>query len=140
MLEIRMPYRHSSKSLDHATQELVQAVTAAFALVSASDGEIATSECQRFNQWFGENSSKVEVQEDALADFETLCSQLATNYDLAHGVTKARIELVGDQDDGRTLVLAAARAAVIADGIIEDREEVVVRELCELLGLDPSLG
>jgi tellurite resistance protein len=37
------------------------------------------------------------------------------------------------------MILRAAQAAIVADGVDEVREEVALREICEALGVDPAL-
>ena len=120
------------------SDDLLRALSAAFALVAAADGELAKSEVDRFVELL---RSKAEVFSGV--DFEVLEQDFR---DLA-------ASLVADPEQGRLracdciarvkgdparceLVRSGAAIAIAADGRVRGPEESAMRDICNALGLE----
>jgi len=134
-----MPAPPPSLSLDQQPG-LWSAASAAFALMAACDGEVADSERARFESWLAQHSNRAALHREAMAHFDELCARL-----LSADADRAKKECVAfmracETRAQRELVLSAARAAVVADQRIDEREEIALREICALLELDHENG
>jgi tellurite resistance protein len=122
------------------SDDLLRAVSAAFALVAAADGELANSEVDEFVELL---RSKSDIF--ASIDFGSL--ELSFR-DLADS-------LIADPEQGRAraceciarmkgdakrceLVRSAAAIAVAADGLVRAPEEAAMQNICVALGLEAS--
>jgi tellurite resistance protein len=122
------------------SDDLLRAVSAAFALVAAADGELANSEVDGFVELL---RSKSDIF--ASIDFDSL--ELAFR-DLTDS-------LIADPEEGRAraceciarmkgdakrceLVRSAAAIAVAADGLVRAPEEAAMQNICVALGLEAS--
>ena len=115
--------------------EAWSAVTAAFASIAASDGEVAKSERERFERWLADHSRRADVHRRALALFDELATKLVgPDAERAHKEVAAFLRACETNDD-RALALAAAQAAIVADERIDEREELALQRICELLGV-----
>ena len=80
------------------------------------------------------------VQREALDHFAKLCDRLlGPSADIALREATALVRGC-ERPAYRALVLSVAQVAVVADERIVDREELALRQLCELLGFDPNCG
>jgi tellurite resistance protein len=122
---------------DTVTDELLRAVSGAFVLVAACDGELSESEASRFLETLGSKSDVLSP-----LDFDDLSR---TFHDLSDA-------MISDPDDGRRLALecvarvktsphlgelvwGAAKIAASADGRVEFVEEKVMGDIRKALGL-----
>jgi tellurite resistance protein len=116
------------------TTEQRRAVVAAFALMTVADGEATAAEVLAFRR--NVSDSKVFAAFDLpglLADFDDLVARLLRHEPGA--LTEVNERLKGaDDPDSREVVLAAARAALVADGADADREEVVIAHIARQIG------
>jgi tellurite resistance protein len=120
--------------------ELFDVVASTYALVGASDGHLDDVEVQRLRSWgaeqgFDEASIEVLV-ERCLAFAQALAGPEAARH---RSRLFDRIRALKEGGGRASLVLAAARVAVVADERILEPEEEVLREIGEALGLDPDL-
>jgi len=114
---------------------ILHATSAAAAWVAASDGEAHLSEQQKFSRWLIESPLELPTQARLIDQYKGFCKGLLNNYDTTIREIKNLIRAAQSAGLVRQLVLAAARALVVADERIDDREEVVLREICELIDL-----
>jgi tellurite resistance protein len=122
------------------SDDLLRALSAAFALVAAADGELAKSEVDEFAELMRGNAGVFTG-----VDFEAL--EIAFR-DLA-------ASLVADPEQGRLracdciarvkgdaarceLVRSGAAIALAADGRVRAPEETAMRDICTALGLETS--
>jgi tellurite resistance protein len=134
-----MAQRTAGEELDERPG-LWSAASAAFAMVAASDGEIAESERARFESWLAQHSKRSALHRDALQHFDELSARLLLpDAELARREAVAFVRAC-ETKEHRALVLSAARAAIVADERIDEREELALRQICELLALDPDHG
>lgn len=117
---------------------LRQAIAAVFALVTVADGEVVVSEVARFEQWLAERSREVAVRHQAMAEYHQMCGLLEDDYERGIREVKDRLAAVADNSLYCELLVSAARTAVVADHHIDEREEVALRDVFEILGLDPD--
>ena len=120
------------------SDDLLRALSGAFALVAAADGELARSEVAAFVELL---RSKADVFSGI--DFNTL--EVAFR-DLTES-------LIADPEDGRLhaldciarvkgnpaqceLVRSGAEIAIAADGRVRAQEEAALRQICKALGLE----
>lgn len=125
---------------ENVTDDFLRAVAAAFVLVAASDGDLSTSEADRFLEVLGSKT-------DALSplDFEALSQ---TFRDLSEA-------MITDPPDGKRLVLehlskvkgtrqyaelvwGAAKIAASADGRVEFVEERAMGDIRKALNFPPT--
>ena len=134
-----MPYRTTAEELD-VHPGLWRAASAAFAIVATADGQIAASERARFESWLLQRSKSPARQREALTFCFELCGRLLAPA-AAEALREAQALLRACETPAqRDLVLSAARAALVADERIDEREERALGQLCRLLELDPDRG
>jgi tellurite resistance protein len=120
--------------------ELWRATAAAFALVACADGELATDERTRFERWLAEQAQPSELHRETMALFDALARRLlGVEAEPARSDAAALVRACANTEQ-HELVLAAARSAIVADQRIDEREELMLRQICEWLGLDPERG
>lgn len=120
------------------SDDLLRALSGAFALVAAADGELATSEVDGFITLLREKESVFSnLDFDALeGNFRELADALIANPD--DGRLRALDCVAGVRGDAAKseLVRSAAQIALAADGRVRGPEEAAVREVSRVLGLD----
>lgn len=115
-----------------------RAVVAAFALIVVADGEVSPLELAAFRTRVGESAVFASVPAELLwHDFDDLVKRLLENQPGALSGAEDRLRLANDADS-RLIVIAAARAAVVADGTDADREEVLMGHIARLIGSEPA--
>ena len=122
------------------SDDLLRALSGAFALVAAADGELATAEVNEFMRLLREKESVfASVDFDALeGSFRELADALIANPD--DGRLRALDCVAGVRGDPTKseLVRGAAAIALAADGRMRAPEEAAVREVERVLGLDET--
>ena len=122
---------------EEVPDDLLRAVSAAFALVSAADGSVSQSEIERFAGVLASASDRFPTLD--IAKLEGLFRQLgqALLSDPADGRKRLLTEVATVKDDARKrdLVRAAAFIAVAADGRTLASEHAVLSEIAAALGL-----
>ncbi len=118
--------------------DLLRALSAAFALVAAADGELASSEVDEFVEllrskadvFSGMDFSALEIA------FRDLSESLIA--DPEQGRLRARdcIARVKGEPSKCEMVRSGAAIALAADGHVRAPEEAAMREICAALGLD----
>ncbi|MEM8607439.1 MAG: TerB family tellurite resistance protein [Myxococcota bacterium] len=120
------------------SDDLLRALSGAFALVASADGELATSEVDGFVQLLRDKASVFSnVDFDALeGSFRELTDALIANPD--DGRLRALDCVAGVRGDATKseLVRSAAAIALAADGRVRAPEEAAVKEIHRVLGLD----
>jgi hypothetical protein len=115
--------------LDACTDDpTTHARTAAFALVTAYDHEVSDREIARYTELIGGDGGAFEVLARAMKDD----LDRATAWMMAVLATTDRTTVNVDA------ILAAARAAIVADEQVRPREELALRIVASALGLDPA--
>jgi len=120
------------------SDDLLRALSAAFALVAAADGELAKSEVDEFIEllrskadlFSGVDFNAVEVS------FRDLADSLVA--DPEQGRFRARECIAGVKGDvyKSELVRSGAAIALAADGRLRAPEEAAMQDICTALGLE----
>ena len=115
---------------------LLRGLSAAYAWVAASDGSADESEEKRFAAWLIESPLELPTQARLIDQYRELTSRFGEAPEGALTEVRTLVAAAKDTGEARGLVLVAARSAVVADERIDDREEVVIREICGLIELE----
>lgn len=122
------------------SDDLLRALSAAFALVAASDGELAKSEADEFIELLrGKADVFSGIDFNALEGaFRDLTDSLIADPDQGRLRAYECIALVKGDADKCELVRSGAAIALAADGRALASEEVAMQDICVALGLEPS--
>jgi tellurite resistance protein len=138
---VLVPYRTLQQDDLDERPILAKAASAGFALIATADGAVAVGERARLARWLAGCSRRFALQQEALSYFDELCAQLMSpDGERVRLEAKALIGSACETAAHRQVVLSAARAAIVADQCVDEREEIALREICELLELDPECG
>lgn len=122
-----------------ANKDFMEAVAAGCALIAAADGSISSEEKQKMVGFININQSlKVFNLNDVLERF----NHYAQTFEFDFNVGKAEAikpisKLKKHADAARTLVAVCCSIGA-ADGDFDENEMQLVREMCNILGLNPS--
>ncbi len=121
------------------SDELLRAVTSAFALVAVADGDLAKSEIDRFVLLLRERSQVLEPLDIDRVDslFRDVCGALLTNPPVGRARALAYIANVTGNVTDCELVRAAAEIAVAADDRELAAEQALLREICTAMSIEP---
>lgn len=124
---------------DEVGDDLLRAVSGAFAFVACADAHLDDMEVERFLSWIGEHDAFDALDKAALeARFRELADAFRADFDEgARHATEAVARVKGSKE-GRELVLRAAQIAVVADERLEAVEEAALARVCAALGVDPA--
>lgn len=116
---------------------LLRAVSGAFALVAASDGELSRSEADRFLEVLrGRSDSFSSLDFDALATtFRDLADAMLDDPEDGKRLALECIARVRGVPNHAELVVSAAQIAADADGQLEACEQSVIADIREALHL-----
>ena len=120
-------------------KDFMNAIVAGCALVAAADGKIEEAEKNKMAGYMNlSNELKVFDMRDVIAQFNTYVS----NFDFSPEIgkqeaLKAISKFNGKPEVGR-LIIAVCSAIGAADGDFDEHEKAVVRNICSVLGLNPS--
>ena len=119
------------------SDELLRALSAAFALVAAADGELAKSEADEFVELLrGKTDIFSGIDFDALENvFRDLTDSLIADPEQGRLRACQCIALVKGDAEKCELVRSGAAIALAADGRALASEEVAMQEICSALGL-----
>jgi len=120
-------------------KDFLDAVVAGCAIVAAADGTISSDEKQKM-AGFMERSEELNVfnVSDVIKRFNHFAGNL--EFDATIGKAEA-LRTIGSfrskPDIGRVIVSVCC-AVGAADGDFDEKEQAVVRDICNVLGLNPS--
>ncbi|WP_428261267.1 tellurite resistance TerB family protein [Haliangium sp.] len=125
---------------EEVPDEVLRAVSGAFAIVACADGRLEESEISAFIDMIKDTRAFHAVD---LRELETQFRRIgrAILDDFEEGRQHAfhEIALLERGDPRQTaLVVSAAQIAIVSNGKLDDAEEVVLGQICEALGLDPA--
>jgi tellurite resistance protein len=125
---------------EEVPDEVLRAVSGAFALVACADGSLEESEIDAFLEMIKETRAFRHVNMETLeAEFRRLGRVILDDFEEGRRLALGEIGLLQKGHPIRTvLVVSAAQIAVVSNGKIDDAEESTLREICEALGLDPD--
>lgn len=122
---------------DEVSDDLLRAVCAAFALVSAADGSVSVSEIERFAKVLAESARAFPKLDLDKVDgpFRQLCQALLSDPEPGRRHVLAEVAVVKDDRLKAALVYEAARIAIEADGRTLASEKTALAEIGDALGL-----
>lgn len=125
---------------EQVSDELLRAVSGAFAVVACADGCLDESEIQMFLDLIKDTREFAKVDRGALEQhFRALGKAIVADFDEGRRRALQEIALVKGYNDRTALVVSAAQIAIIADAKLQEVEEAALRQICEVLGLDPNV-
>ena len=122
------------------SDDLLRAVSAAFALVAAADGELAKSEVDGFVELLRSKSdvfTSIDFDSLELA-FRDLTDSLIADPEQGRARACECIARMKGDAARCELVRSAAAIAVAADGLVRAPEEAAMQNICVALGLEAS--
>jgi tellurite resistance protein len=122
---------------EEVSDDLLRAVCAAFALVSAADGSVSEAEISRFASVLVESGDRFPALDHGKLDglFRQLGQALLSDPEDGRRRVLTEIAAVGDDAKKRDLVRSAAFIAIEADGRTLQSEQAVLEEIAQALGL-----
>lgn len=125
---------------EEVPDEVLRAVSGAFALVACSDGRLDQSEIDAFLEMIRDTRAFRDVHLGTLeAQFRRLGGAILDDYEEGRRHALQEIGLLAKGDSRQTaLVVSAAQIAAVSNGKLDEAEEAILRQICEALGLDPG--
>lgn len=125
---------------EEVPDEVLRAVSGAFALVACADGRLEESEIDTFLEMIRDTRAFRNVNLGTLeAQFRRLGRAILDDFEEGRRQALREIGLVDRARAKHTaLVVSAAQIALVSDGRLDDSEESILAEICEALGLDPG--
>jgi tellurite resistance protein len=120
-------------------------VAAAFALVSCYDGTASAAEVKRYAEFADTLPSSDAYRSEPIsaeirqATFDAITRAILDDFDAGRESALAVLRRFKGNVPATEMILRAAQAAIVADGVDEVREEVGLSEVCQALGVDPAL-
>jgi tellurite resistance protein len=120
---------------EEGTETQRRAVAAAFAFIAAADGTASAAELITFQGRINTSAVFADVDHQAFwKDYGALADGLLRGDAEVRAEIETRLAAVIDDDAGKDIVVAAARLAIIADGELNEREEVAMAHIARLIG------
>ncbi len=117
--------------------DFINAAGAVYAWMCAADGVVTFEESKGFAEYL---SNSPYVDQVSNEEFVTAYSEIAHAFEVdfedGYNRTLVRIEAIASNKELAKGLIKVARQALIADGNFEEVEENVLREICNILGID----
>ncbi len=112
----------------------INAAGAVYAWICACDGNVTVDESEGFAEYLS-NSPYVEsiTHEDFVVAFSEILHAFEVNFEDGYNRALVRIEPYKFDKQAGINLIKVAREALVADEILEEAEENVIKELCSLL-------
>jgi tellurite resistance protein len=125
---------------EEVPDEVLRAVSGAFALVACADGNLEEAEIETFLDMVREMRVFHHVNLATLeAQFRHLGRAILDDFEEGRRHALQEIALLKKGDPKQTaLVVSAAQIAIVSNSQLADAEELVLQQICEALGLDPA--
>lgn len=121
------------------SEDLVEALAAATALVAFADGVASPDEREELLSVFEEEDRLTDIDLDDLFDaFDDYAERFAEDRKAAETEALTAVGVFDDSPELGRLVVRAALAIASTDGALKPEEEQAVRQLCDTLGLEPG--
>lgn len=107
-------------------------------MIACADSELAESEIERFREVIKVSKSCKGMDIAQIErEFLELTETILESFEKGQKVAIEAIKKV--KNDSRIVehVVSAAQIAMVADGSLRESEEIVLRDICLALGLDP---
>ncbi len=129
---------HSWKRFnDEIPNELLRAVTCAFALIAVADGDLAKAEDNQFMSLLSQHQDTFAPLDLGAVDllFRDICGAILGDPEAGRQQALLEIAEVNANSTHAELVRAAAEIAMAADNRVVARETTVLTDICTALGL-----
>jgi tellurite resistance protein len=125
---------------EEVPDDVLRAVSGAFALVACADGNLEEAEIETFLDMVREARAFDNVNLATLeAQFRHLGRAILDDFEEGRRHALQEIALLKKGDPKQTaLVVSAAQIAIVSNGQLADAEELVLQQICEAMGLDPA--
>jgi tellurite resistance protein TerB len=125
---------------EEVPDDVLRAVSGAFALVACADGNLEDAEIETFLDMVREARAFQNVNLATLeAQFRHLGRAILDDFEEGRRHALQEIALLKKGDPRQTaLVVSAAQIAIVSNGQLAEAEELVLQQICEALGLDPE--
>jgi len=119
------------------TDELLRAVTSAFALVAASDGDVAEAEDREFLSMLQNKTDLFGILDFDAVDrvFQDICGAILSDPASGRAHALGSINAVNNNETHAELVLSAAEIAIHADDRVNAAETRILNDIRTTLGL-----
>lgn len=123
-----------------ASDDLLRALSGAFALVAAADGSLAPSEVQGFVSVLRSKAEVFASLDFGLVEpaFRELIDAMMADPNDGRARALAWVSRVKGEPEHCELVRSGATIVAVADGTVREAESVAVRDICVALGLEPA--
>ncbi|WJQ81563.1 tellurite resistance TerB family protein [Brevibacillus brevis] len=117
----------------------MDAVVAGCALVAAADGHIESSEKQKMASYINRSEElKVFDMNDVISRF----NHFVSGFEFDHGVGKMEaLKAIGklkNNPEAARILIGVCCAIGAADGDFDEKEKIIVREICQTVNLNPA--
>ncbi|GGF65578.1 tellurite resistance TerB [Paenibacillus albidus] len=120
-------------------KDFMNAVVAGCALVAAADGKIEEAEKNKMAGYMNlSNELKVFDMRDVIAQFNTYVANFDFSPEIGKQEALKAISKFNNKPEVGRLIIAVCSAIGAADGDFDENEKAVVRNICSVLGLNPS--
>ena len=128
-----------SQVKQYQNKNFADATMAVCALVAAADGSIDASERKKTASFISSNDTLAIFEVSQLQKtFNDFCDKLTADFDFGK---IDLLQVIAKLKKSPPQARAAIQVGIIignADGVFDDDEKQVVREICRALGIDPS--
>ena len=128
-----------SQVKQYQNKNFADATMAVCALVAAADGSIDANERKKTASFISSNDTLAIFEVSQLQKtFNDFCDKLTTDFDFGK---IDLLQVIAKLKKSPPQARAAIQVGIIignADGVFDDDEKQVVREICRSLGIDPS--
>ncbi len=122
-----------------ANKDFMEAVAAGCALIAAADGTIDSSEKQKMVGFININESlKVFKMTDVLDRFNHYAQMFEFDFNVGKAEAIKPISKLKKHPDAARTLIAVCCSIGAADGDFDKNEMQLVKEMCNILGLNPA--
>ncbi len=116
--------------------EFLNAAGAVYAWMCSADGKVTNSESEGFAKYLNRLPYVNDItHEDFIKAYAEILEAFKNNFKDGKNRALARIEPLRFDKSAAIELIKVARLAMIADEKLQDVEELILKELCELLGV-----
>lgn len=116
--------------------EFINAAGAAYAWMCVSDGKITPEESEGFSKCLNELPYVKDLtHEDFVSSYLEILNAFEVDFDDGYCRTVTRIEPLKNDKKAAFDIIKIARRALVSDGEVNDIEEGIMTQLCEMLNV-----
>ena len=120
-------------------KDFMDAIVAGCAIVASSDGAIDSQEKQKMAGYMSRSEElKVFDMTEVIKRFNHFAEQLEFDTMIGKQIALKAISPFSSKPEIARVIVGVCCAVGAADGDFDDKEKSVVREICNVLGLNPS--